>query len=183
MTDLDLLAQTLHVSDRTLRRAAARGTIRCQRQGERLKLPIREALYLERQWPLIHSLVFELRTIPNVRLAVLFGSTARGDEHAGSDVDLLVRFSKRGLSARSQLLDRLEGAHAREVQLVEVEDANPLLLANVLREGRVLVDRSEEWKKLVSKRTSIIARAEADHAALDAEVWASLDELLAEAGS
>lgn len=179
MTDLGTLARTLHVSDRTLRRAAARGTIHCRRQGERLKLPVREALYLERQWPLIHRLVSELRTIANVRLAVLFGSTARGDEHSGSDIDLLVRFSKRGLSARSQLLDRLEGALAREVQLVEIEDSSPLLLADVLREGRVLVDRGEEWQELVAKKASVIARAEADHAALDAEVWASLDELLA----
>src|SRR5687768_738125 len=43
MTDLSLLAYELDVSDRTLRRAAARGTVRCVRRGQRLELPVQEA--------------------------------------------------------------------------------------------------------------------------------------------
>ena len=180
MTDLSLLAVELNVSDRTLRRAAGRGTIRCTRRGLRHELPIQETLYLRRRWPLLQKLVGELRTISNVRLAVLFGSTARGDEDGDSDVDLLVRLAKRGLGARALVLERLEDASGRRVHLAEVEDANSLLLADVLRDGRVLVDRDDDWSRLLAKKKLVVAQAETDRAALDLEVWSALDDLLAE---
>jgi predicted nucleotidyltransferase len=179
MTDLSLLAHELDVSDRTLRRAAARGTVRRVRRGQRLELSVQEALYLQRRWPLLQTLVGELRTIANVRLAVLFGSTARVDDDGRSDVDLLVRLAKRGLSARALVLARLEDATGRGVHIAEMQDANPLLLADVLRDGRVLVDRDEYWRRLVAKKKFVLARAEADRAALDLEVWSALDDLLA----
>jgi predicted nucleotidyltransferase len=179
MTDLSFLADELGVSDRTLRRAAARGTVRCVRRGHRLELPVQEALYLRRRWPLLQTLVGELRTIANVRLAVLFGSTARGDDDGRSDVDLLVGLAKRGLGARALVLDRLEHATGRRVHIAEAEGANPTLLADVLRDGRVLVDRDEDWSRLVAKKQIVLAQAEADRAALDLEVWRALDELLA----
>jgi len=179
MTDLALLARELEVSDRTLRRAAARGAIRCVPRGQRLDLPVQEALYLRRRWPLLNMLVAALRTIPNVRLAVLFGSTARGDDGVRSDLDLLVRFGMPGLRARALLLDRLENASGRPVQVVEVAEAGPLLLAGALREGRVLVDRDGDWEKLVSRRGDVMARAEAARAELEVEVWDALSDVSA----
>lgn len=69
-----------------------RGTIRCVRRSDRkLESPVEEALYLGKRRQLLYSLIGELRTIPDVRLAVLFGSAARGDEHERSDLDILVR--------------------------------------------------------------------------------------------
>lgn len=171
MTDLNLLAPNLGVSDRTLRRAASRGTIRCLRKSERkLELPVEEALYLGKRWPLLHKLVAELRTLPDVRLAVLFGSTARGDEHEGSDLDVLVRFSEPSLRSRSRLIERLESAVPREVQLVAIEDASPLLLADVLRDGRVLVDRDADWRRLKRKASKIHVEAEAARDQLDEDL-------------
>jgi predicted nucleotidyltransferase len=182
MTDLGLLATTLGVSDRTLRRAASRGTIRCVRHGERrLELPIQEALYLQRRWPTIHSLVTELRTLPDIRLAVLFGSIARGDEDERSDIDILVRFANPGLRPRARLLKRLGQALSREVQIVGMDDANPLLLADVLRDGRVLVDRDEEWASLTANAPEVFAEAEKAREQLDRDVFEGLGELLSEA--
>lgn len=159
--DLNLLASTLGISDRTLRRAYSRGTIRCLRRSERkLDLPVEEAVYLGKRWPLLHRLVGELRTLPDVRLAVLFGSTARGDEHEGSDLDILVRLAEPTLRVRSRLLGRLERAVSREIQIVSLEDASPLLLADVLRDGRVLVDRDGDWRRLRRKARKIHAEAE-----------------------
>ena len=43
---------------------------------------------------LVADLRRALRTEPNVRLAVLYGSLARGDEDAGSDLDLLVSLAE-----------------------------------------------------------------------------------------
>jgi predicted nucleotidyltransferase len=174
MTDLNLLAPRLGISDRTLRRAAGRGTIRCLRRSERkLELPLEEAVYLGKRWPLLQRLVRELRTLPDVRLAVLFGSTARGDEHEGSDLDILVRFAEPTLRARSRLLGRLEQAVQRKIQIVSLEDANALLLADVLRDGRVLVDRDGDWRQLGRRATKI--RAEAEQAR--AQLQTDLDEL------
>jgi predicted nucleotidyltransferase len=180
MTDLALLAGTLGVSDRTLRRAAERGTIHCLRQGERRRLPVEEALYVERRWPLIRSLVRELRTLPNVRLAVLFGSVARGEENDASDIDLLVRFAEPGLHARARLLERLEAATGRQVQVVSMEDSNSLLLAEVLRDGRVLVDRDGDWVSLASRTAQVLSDAERARGELEREVFEALSELLAE---
>jgi excisionase family DNA binding protein len=183
MTDLALLAASLGVSDRTLRRAAERGTIRCLRQGKRRRLPVEEALYVGRRWPLIRSLVRELRTLPNVRMAVLFGSVARGEENDTSDIDLFVCFAEPGLHGRARLLERLEAATERQVQVVSMEDANSLLLAEVLRDGRVLVDRDGDWVSLASRTPQVLADAEKARDELEREVFDGLTELFAEATS
>ena len=84
MTELDQLAEEIGTSGRTLRRAAARGAIRCLRPSERrIVVPPTEHDYVRRHWPLFDRLLQALRTQPNVRLAVLFGSVARGVEDAG----------------------------------------------------------------------------------------------------
>jgi len=185
MTNLKLLAEKLAVSDRTLRRAAARGTIRGWQRGPqaRVELPIREILYLERTWTTIDALIGELRTLPNVRIAVLFGSIARGDWHDRSDLDLLVRFAEPNLRARGQLLSRVEDAvPGRPVQLVELEDANPLLLVDVIRDGRVLVDRDGDWPALLARAARLETEAAKSRAELEAGVFADLEDLFSEAG-
>lgn len=114
-----------------------------------------ERSYLRRAWPLLARLRELLRTEPEVSLAVLFGSWARGDAHDASDVDLLVSLRARGNARRvaSRLSDKL----GRRVQLVTLDDARgaPLLLREVLREGRVLVDRDGVWSVLVRDRERI----------------------------
>lgn len=180
MTDLGILALSLGVSDRTLRRAAERGTLRCHRHSpRRLEVHPAEAVYLVRRWPLLHSLVAELRTLPDVRLAVLFGSTARGDDGAGSDLDVLVRFSEpSSLRGRTRLADRLQAAAQRDVQLVSLDDASPLVLRDVLRDGRVLVDRDGDWPRLRRRARAIEAAAAAEQARLDDEVASAFADFL-----
>src|SRR5215218_6386416 len=91
MTELEILARQIGANERTLRRAFNEGTLRAERPTPRtLKLGAGEQRYLRRSWGLIASLRAVLRTEQNVRLALLFGSTARGDDDASSDVDLLV---------------------------------------------------------------------------------------------
>lgn len=77
-----------------------------------------------------------------VRLAYLFGSIARGDDRDDSDVDLAVLLDDR--SCRDRLQEELEAAAGRDVDLLLLEGAPPLLLAEVLREGSVLVRRDED---------------------------------------
>jgi predicted nucleotidyltransferase len=86
---------------------------------------------------------------------VLFGSRARGDQHLTSDVDLLV--AGRPDSDLLALTDRLSKKFGVHVQLVPLEDAerSPRLLAEVLREGRVVLDRAGIWPRLKERRRAI----------------------------
>jgi predicted nucleotidyltransferase len=180
MPDLDTLAAAVGASGRTLRRAATRGAIRCRRPSERrLVVPPREYDYVRRYWPLIARLLEQLRTQPNVRLAVLFGSVARGEESAASDLDLLVRLRRDGFRERADLARRLEAGSGRRVQLVGLGEADqaPLLLKDVLRDGRVLVDRDDDWPKLKRRERAIARQAGEAERRLDEESWAVLEHL------
>lgn len=158
------LADDLGAEERTLRRAASQGTMRCHRSGpRRLRLAAGEREYLRGHWELLARLRRALRTERRVRLAVLYGSVARGDEDVGSDLDLLVSFAGDRPSDGFELAMRLERVAGRKVdvaRLERVEADAPLLLDRVLGEGRVLVDRGGHWQRLRDRRRAIRARAQ-----------------------
>ncbi len=123
-----------------------------------------------------------MRTEPNVRLAVLYGSVARGDDAPGSDLDLLVSLGADRPDAAVGLAVRLERALGREVdvaRLNRMQDAAPLLLLRAIDEGRVLLDRDGEWAALKARRGEIARRARDAHAARRRRARASVRELLA----
>ncbi|MEJ7797944.1 MAG: nucleotidyltransferase domain-containing protein, partial [Solirubrobacteraceae bacterium] len=138
------LARHLDVPERTLRRAAAEGLIRGERTSpRRFRTSLSEEAYLRAQWPLLRELRDALRTEPNVRLAILFGSQAAGTATDRSDLDLLVALVDGSASRVAELTGRLERRTSRDVQLVRVQDAEhaPILMADALEHGRVLIDR------------------------------------------
>jgi predicted nucleotidyltransferase len=61
-----------------------------RRRGFAPRLASGEREYLITHWPLLSGLRHALRTEHGVRLAVLYGSLARGGVEASSDLDLLV---------------------------------------------------------------------------------------------
>ena len=83
---------------------------------------------------------------PSVRLAVLFGSTARGRQTASSDVDLGVLLAE---DDPSQLwpIDVAAGAALRRtIDLVDLRRAPPLLRFEIARDGQPLFESNEgEW--------------------------------------
>ena len=115
-----------------------------------------------RHWPTVARLRDALRTEPSVRLAVLFGSSARGREHRRSDLDVLIELDAPSGDRQALLEERLSSATGREVQLVFARDAqsSPGLLADALRDGRVLVDRDGLWPQLKRRESSIRRAAE-----------------------
>jgi predicted nucleotidyltransferase len=148
MESLGQLAATLSISERTLRRAAAEGLVRGRRPSpRRFRVSVHEELYLRDHWELLSVLRSALRTEPNVRLAVLFGSTATGTEHDSSDVDLLVDLDDPAVDRLADLAGRLTKRVGRDVQLVRLRDARraPVLMLAILSDGRVLVDRDRRW--------------------------------------
>lgn len=162
---LRTLAAELGTTERTLRRAVEQGLLRAHRPSSRkLTMPLAERAYLRRAWPLLRQLRTVFRTEPSVSLAVLFGSQARGDVHRESDVDVLValRHDADVRALASRLSERLE----RRVQLVTLDEAErkPRLLTEVLRDGRVLVDRDGVWRRLLrsSGRVARAAQRESD---------------------
>jgi predicted nucleotidyltransferase len=183
MTELDLLAGELGVSGRTVRRAAARGLIRSRRASPyKPTISSRERRYVRSHWELLQRLVALLRTEHTVRLAVLFGSAARGEMHGASDVDLLVGLADGASGLRAvRLAVKLEGSLGLPVQIVTIPEAesSPLLLADVIRDGRVLIDRDRQWTKLLRRARHIEKAAGEQGAELDQAAWAALDLLAA----
>jgi predicted nucleotidyltransferase len=159
------LARDLDADERTLRRAVSQGTVRARRPGpRRLRLEVGEGEYLRIHWQLLADLRRALRVERGVRLAVLYGSLARGDEDEGSDLDLLVSLADD--TAGSGLRTRLQDVAGRRVDVAlldRVEAGAPLLLDRVLDEGRVLVDRDRQWVQLQERRHAIRARARRAH--------------------
>lgn len=146
MSSLALLARDVGVSERTLRRAVADGALRGSRSSPRkLDLPVDEHQYVRRRWAIISKLRSVLRTEHNVRLALLFGSTAIGTDTADSDVDLLVELRDASFERVVDLKTKLIQELGRQVDLVVLDDARaePSFLAEALDSGRVIVDRDD----------------------------------------
>jgi predicted nucleotidyltransferase len=183
MTELSFLATQVGASERTLRRAVNEGTLRGTRLSpRRLKLSAAEKDYVVRRWGLLSQLRLALRTETNVRFALLFGSTARGEDGERSDVDLLVEMKDPSLARIADLELKLEGLLGKGVEVIALEDAqsNPLLLAEAAREGRVIVDRADRWQSFRAESEDFERRARADYRSRKRRALAGIDRLLAE---
>jgi predicted nucleotidyltransferase len=120
----------------------------------------------------VGRLLAALRTEPNVELAVLFGSVARGTALGGaSDVDLLVGLRQSEPGALEALRLRLVAQTHFDVELVPLPTAegNPQLLYEILRDGRPLVDRADAWPSLQARRGLTQVEAENEGRALRKE--------------
>ncbi len=190
MNVLERLAAEVGVSERTLRRAASVGLIHAERpSSRRIVLSESEVGWVRSRWPVVSGLLAALRTEPNVELAVLFGSVARDAEAAdGSDIDILVEPRRQFPGALDALHTRIADALGSDVELVPMRSAerDPHLLAEILRDGRPLVDRGDLWPALQKERISTQARARQEGKTLQAEARAAIgyfQRLAAERGA
>lgn len=107
------------------------------------------------------SLIDRLRAVcerhPEVRLALLFGSHARGRATAGSDVDVAVEGKELDTL---ELAAELSDAARAEVDVVEVHRAGYPLLKAVLRDGVLIHQRDPH--ALARFRTRAILTLETD---------------------
>jgi len=157
--------------------------IRCERvSARRQRVSEDERQYVVGHWLLLSTLRRTLRTEPNVRLAVLYGSAARGDDKPGSDLDLLVSLREDRPDAAVKLAVRLERAVGRDVdvaRLNRIQSTAPLLLLQIIDEGRVVLDRNREWTDLKTHRSEVARRARDAHEARRRRARTSIRELLA----
>lgn len=89
---------------------------------------------------------------PELRLAVLFGSTARGEAGPHSDVDLGVLLEPYSPALRFQVEAELGRAAGRPVHVVLLDDAPPLLRFEIARDGLLLFQHDEDlWSAFKAK--------------------------------
>ncbi len=88
------------------------------------------------------AVVSALRSaFPDLQAIYLFGSAARGDARADSDLDLAVLCARPIPAAvRWELQGRLAALAHRDVDLVDLRNASAVLRVNVLDDGRLLYD-------------------------------------------
>jgi predicted nucleotidyltransferase len=173
-------ADELGCSERTLRRYIGDGLLRGRRVAHQgIELSNEEVRYLNNHWALLHTLKGALRTERDVRLAVLFGSAAVGEDRPDSDIDLLIAHRRSEPRPLVGLRSRLRRTLDKPVHVVSLEQAQdaPSLLADVLQEGRPLIDRDGLWSDLGTGADDILARAAQE----DGGVAASALDAIAEA--
>ncbi len=94
---------------------------------------------------------------PRIAYALVFGSSARGTMHAGSDVDVAVGVSgpdHLDALAIGGLISRLEDVAGRSVDLVLLDEAPPGLAYRIFRDGRAILVRDRG--ALVARRAAAI---------------------------
>jgi predicted nucleotidyltransferase len=181
MTGLTLLAEEVGVNERTLRRAVSQGTLRGIRPTPRkLELPLQEREYVRRSWGLLATLRTALRTEQNVRFALLFGSAATGMDTPGSDVDVLVDLRDASFERVVDLSTKLTRIVGRPVDVVELKDAEAeaSFLAQIVGDGRVLVDREDLWPQLHRREAGLRRRGSRHDARRLNRALAGIDRLL-----
>jgi predicted nucleotidyltransferase len=102
----------------------------------------------------LHAAVALIRqAVPDAIALYVFGSHARGDAHAASDLDLAL-LQPRALDsvARFELQERIAAALSTDVDLVDLRSASAVMRVQVIEHGRVLFERDaaerEEFEAL-----------------------------------
>ena len=111
----------------------------------RLKRRSTESSTSEEDRRAIDRFVERVKSWPDLRAVVLFGSFARGDVDRRSDIDLLLILDREDLaSARSEvaaILSELKPRREISPTLTNLTDLEPTFLRNVFREGKVLLGK------------------------------------------
>jgi uncharacterized protein len=75
----------------------------------------------------------------DIEFCALFGSFARGEANAKSDIDLLIRFAKpQSLLGHIGVTHQFEDILGKEVDLITENELSPLIRENVLRDLTVI---------------------------------------------
>lgn len=95
---------------------------------------------------LLERLRRTLEPLPAVRLAAAFGSVARGEDHAESDVDLGLVLDPDSPDLRRDVEAAVGREIGREVDVVYLGESPPLLRFEVARDGVLLIERrAHDW--------------------------------------
>lgn len=109
-----------------------------------------------------------------VKLAVLFGSYARGEATPSSDVDVAVLADDRGVVLDlAAEISRALGIPEALVSIIDLRLADPVLAMRILREGVKIIDRGANVYDFVPKSSEIVEVHELESAT--ASAWLGKD--------
>jgi predicted nucleotidyltransferase len=130
--------------------------------------------YLRGHWEALSALREALRTERSVAAAVVFGSFARGDDTAKSDIDLAVH-TRGARFERARLRDSLSAACGRRVDVVDWDTLRtaPEMELAVATDGRPLIDRVAAFPAIRAQRENARRRA----ARLRQREWQAIERL------
>ena len=85
---------------------------------------------------------------PRISYALLFGSSARGTAHEGSDLDVAIAF-REGVTMEPRVLGGLvaaleSAAGGRQIDLLLIDEAPPPVAFRAFRDGVVLVENDHQ---------------------------------------
>jgi predicted nucleotidyltransferase len=102
--------------------------------------------------PIQSTLRDALARAADLRLAMMFGSVARGEARANSDIDVAV-LADHTLSAdeRIRLIESIAQTTGRAVDLVDLTTAGPPLLGEILRDGIRLLGSPADLAALATR--------------------------------
>ncbi len=93
-----------------------------------------------------------LSALPELRLAILFGSLAQGSETAESDIDLALDAGHPlGAEEKMALMESLAQSTGRPVDLVDLRVAGEPLMGQVLRHGVLIHGKTSDYASLLSR--------------------------------
>ncbi len=105
---------------------------------------------------LIHKFVDRIKHLSDLECIFLYGSLARGEEDARSDIDLMLVFNaekpKRHISEIMKIVTDLKPHREIRPVLTNLCDYDPGFFLNVLREGKLL------WGKLMVSSEKLLLR-------------------------
>ena len=89
---------------------------------------------------------------PDIRLAILFGSLAKGKADRDSDIDLAIDVGRPfTLHEKIQLITELAETLGRPVDLVDIFSVGEPLLGQIVTKGKILQGDSTRFALLLSK--------------------------------
>ena len=85
---------------------------------------------------------FALTEFPQIRLAIFFGSMAKGNGNRESDIDIAVAASNVILiQDKKEIIEKLAVTTMRPIDLIDLNRTSVILLRKVLKTGKVLLKK------------------------------------------
>lgn len=101
---------------------------------------------------LTRAILAAINTQPGVRLVILFGSLAAGQERSDSDLDLAVDAGHRLTAVEKlTLMNKLAERTGRPVDLVDLQTVGEPLLGQILRHGKRLLGEEACYADLIRR--------------------------------
>jgi predicted nucleotidyltransferase len=93
-----------------------------------------------------------LAKYPEIELAIVFGSVARGEARRDSDVDVAVQLSTSlGVDEKMQLITELAAMTGRPVDLIDLRTVGEPLLGQILKHGQQIRGETVDLAPLMQR--------------------------------